>query len=196
MEPIVTTIVTRDLESSFDLVTSFFMAKLSEAEKRHVGSLISDCADEASALGLNVQEKLFRFAEVLWGGAAIGTEEMAEACGTKTLALITGYQEQKKVNGHRASMSPEWQRLANSKREAPPTAVEAPTVTVELATTPPTPVVEAPAAPAVEASAAPVAPAVEAPATPVVEAPAVRRRQKTPASPAAKSAGRGRRKTT
>ena len=103
MEPIITTIVNRDIESSLDLITSFFIAKLSDAEKLKVGAFISDCADEASALGLNVHEKLFRFAEILWGGAAIGTEEMAETCATKTVALLIGYDEQKKVNLHRAS---------------------------------------------------------------------------------------------
>lgn len=217
MEPIVTTIVTRDVESSLDLVTSFFIARLSDAEKLKVGALISDCADEASALGLNAQEKLFRFAEVLWGGAAIGTEEMAEACATKTMALITGYHEQKKVNGHRASMSPEWQLLvkSNGQSAAAPVPVEAPAAP-EVFEAPPAVatvetvalLVEAPAAPAaieapaaveavtmaVEAPEAIQAPAmVEAVATPAaVEAPAVRRRQ----TPPAKSAGRGRKKTT
>ncbi len=179
MEPIVTTIVTRDVESSLDLVTSFFIARLSDAEKRQVAALISDCADEASALGLSVQEKLFRFAEILWGGAAIGTEEMVEACATKTLALVTGYQEQKKVNGHRASTSPEWQRLVNSKR--PSTVAEAPAV--------PAPVVEAPS-PVMAEAEAPAA--VEAPATSQVEQPAeaarapepeVRRRPQKQAAP-------------
>ncbi|HRI69127.1 MAG TPA: hypothetical protein PK156_33080 [Polyangium sp.] len=177
-----TTIVTRDVESSLDLVTSFFIARLSDAEKRQVAALISDCADEASALGLSVQEKLFRFAEILWGGAAIGTEEMVEACATKTLALVTGYQEQKKVNGHRASMSPEWQRLVNSKR--PSTVAEAPAV--------PAPVVEAPS-PVMAEAEAPVVPVVaaevpvvvvEPPAAPAVaaEVPAVRRRERKPAA--------------
>lgn len=156
MEPIVTTIVTRDIESSIDLLSSFFIARLSEDEKRDVAALISDCADEATALGLNAQEKLFRFAEIVWGGASIGTEEMVEACATKTLALVTGYQEQKKSNGHRASTSPEWQRLVNAKR---PAAADAPTA----------PAVEAPStAVEAEAPAVPVA-AVEAPAAPQAE---------------------------
>lgn len=169
MEPIVTTIVTRDIESSLDLLSSFFIARLSEAEKRDVAALISDCADEATALGLHAQEKLFRFAEIIWGGASIGTEEMVEACATKTLALVTGYQEQKKVNGHRASISPEWQRLVNSKRPATETeaptapAVEAPSTAVEA---------EAPAA-AVEAPPAPQAEPAEAARAPEPE---VRRR--------------------
>ncbi len=179
MEPIVTTIVTRDIESSIDLLSSFFIARLSEDEKRDVAALISDCADEATALGLNAQEKLFRFAEIVWGGASIGTEEMVEACATKTLALVTGYQEQKKSNEHRASTSPEWQRLVNSK--GPAAAADAPTA----------PAVEAPStAVEAEAPAVPVA-AVEAPAAPQAEPaeaarapePEVRRRPQKQAAP-------------
>lgn len=162
MEPIITTIVTRDIETSLDLVTSFFIARLSDAEKGQVALLISDCADEANALGLNAHAKLFRFAEILWGGAAIGTEEMADDCATKTLSLIAGYNEQKRVNGHRASISPEWQRLVASKGrpvvavEAPtaPAAVEAPVTAAEA---------EVPAAVEAEVPAA----AVEVPATAV-----------------------------
>jgi hypothetical protein len=171
MEPIVTTIVTRNIESSLDLLSSFFIARLSEVEKRDVAALISDCADEATALGLNAQEKLFRFAEIIWGGASIGTEEMVEACATKTLALIAGYNEQKRGNEHRASISPEWQRLVNSKGESTadaPTApaVEAPSTVVEA---------EAPATPAaaVEAPPAPQAEPAEAARAPEPE---VRRR--------------------
>lgn len=166
MEPIVTTIVTRDIESSLDLLSSFFIARLSEAEKRDVAALISDCADEATALGLNAQEKLFRFAEIMWGGASIGTEEMVEACATKTLALIAGYNEQKKGNEHRASTSPEWQRLVNSKRQstaavdAPAApAVEAPSTVVEAAA--PAAAVEVPAAPQAEPAEAARAPEPE-----------------------------------
>lgn len=157
MEPIVTTIVTRDIESSLDLLSSFFIARLSEVEKRDVAALISDCADEATALGLNAQEKLFRLAEILWGGASIGTEEMVEACATKTLALVTGYQEQKKVNGHRASTSPEWQRLVNSKRSS--TAAEAPAAVEALAA--PAVAVEVPPAPQAEPAEAARAPEPE-----------------------------------
>lgn len=170
MEPIVTTIVTRDIESSLDLLSSFFIARLSEAEKRDVAALISDCADEATALGLNAQEKLFRLAEILWGGASIGTEEMVEACATKTLALIAGYNEQKKGNEHRASTSPEWQRLVNSKRSSTaaeaPAAVEAPSTVVEAA---------APAAPAVAVEVPPATQAEPAEAARAPE-PEVRRR--------------------
>lgn len=168
MEPIVTTIVTRDIESSLDLLSSFFIARLSEVEKRDVAALISDCADEATALGLNAQEKLFRFAEIIWGGASIGTEEMVEACATKTLALIAGYNEQKKGNEHRASTSPDWQRLVHSKRQstaadAPAApAVEAPSTVVE-ADAPATPAaaVEAPPAPQAEPAEAARAPEPE-----------------------------------
>lgn len=177
MEPIVTTIVTRDIESSIDLLSSFFIARLSEDEKRDVAALISDCADEATALGLNAQEKLFRFAEIVWGGASIGTEEMVEACATKTLALVTGYQEQKKVNGHRASTSPEWQRLVNSKG---PAAIEVPPVPAPVVEAPSTAVeVEAPTA-AVEVPPAAQAEPAEAARAPEPE---VRRRpQKQAAS--------------
>lgn len=171
MEPIVTTIVTRDIESSLDLLSSFFIARLSEAEKRDVAALISDCADEATALGLNAQEKLFRFAEIIWGGASIGTEEMVEACATKTLALVTGYQEQKKVNGHRASISPEWQRLVNSKR--PSMEAEAPAVSDAATVEAPSTAVEADAPVVVEAPAAPQAQPAEAARAPEPE---VRRR--------------------
>lgn len=160
MEPIVTTIVTRDIESSLDLLSSFFIARLSEVEKRDVAALISDCADEATALGLNAQEKLFRLAEIIWGGASIGSEEMVEACATKTLALIAGYNEQKKGNEHRASISPEWQRLVNSKR---------PSTMAETPATPAAPEVEAPSTPVeAEAPASPAA-AVEAPPAPQAE---------------------------
>jgi hypothetical protein len=178
MEPIITTIVTRDTSAILDLLTSFFIAKLSESEKGQVAHFISDCADEANAQGLIVQAKLFRFAEILWGGAAIGTEEMAEDCANKTLSLIAGYHEQKKVNGHRASISPEWQRLAASKGQSTVTveAPAAPAAAVEVPAAP-TAAVEVPAAPAaVEVPTAVAAPGVEpAEAAPAPE-PEVRRR--------------------
>lgn len=97
-EPIITAIVKQRPQTVFELLAEFLIARI---DRIQLAGFVADCADEAQALGLDENARLFRLTELLFGGGAFGNSETSEKSTSHVALLLAAYRAQKSLNIHR-----------------------------------------------------------------------------------------------
>lgn len=97
-DAIVTSLVSQSPADVLGVLTTLSIARIDRLE---LAPFLVDCADEAHALNLPENERMFRLAEVMLVGATLGDVKLAEQCTAHAKLLIAGYAAQKSTNTHR-----------------------------------------------------------------------------------------------